>query len=167
MVTNEELAFADQVGRFGARHWSLPPMTGRVLGWLMICDPPEQTAAEVADALKASRSAISTAVTTLENVCLVDRSRAAGERVDRIRMHPLAFTRSLQAPDEYVELAALAEKAMATFGNDPPSRWARLAETGAFAAFLSDRMPKLKAEWEAHRDAMRASGELPHPGAIS
>jgi hypothetical protein len=55
---------------------------------------------------------------------------------------------------------------MATFGDSPPSRWARLAEAGAFADFLADRMPKLKAEWEAHRDALRASGELPDPGAI-
>ena len=44
----------------------MTPMAGRMRGWLLICDPPEQTAAELADALQASRGAISGAADPLE-----------------------------------------------------------------------------------------------------
>ena len=37
----------------------MTPMAGRMWGWLLICEPPEQTAAEIAEALQASRGAIS------------------------------------------------------------------------------------------------------------
>jgi hypothetical protein len=166
MALADELSFADQIGRFGSRHWGMSPMSGRVLGWLMICDPPEQTAADLAEVLKASRSAISTAIATLEPLNLVERSRAAGERVDRIRLHPLAFTRSMEQPEEYGELADLARQGRALFGDSEPGRIARLAEIGAFAEFLGERMPQLRQEWEAHRDALRASGALPDPGYV-
>lgn len=29
----------------------LPPIAGRILGWLMICDPPQQSAGQIADAI--------------------------------------------------------------------------------------------------------------------
>ena len=39
--------------------YGMTPMAGRMWGWLLICEPPEQTAAEIAEALQASRGAIS------------------------------------------------------------------------------------------------------------
>src|SRR5580704_8323893 len=84
MPTDEEITFADHTGRFYARRYGMAPMVGRLLGYLAVCDPREQSIAELADALLASRSAISGAVNTLETLGLIRRSRAAGERMDRV-----------------------------------------------------------------------------------
>jgi hypothetical protein len=161
MTFDAELAFADQVGRHFARQYSVPPMTGRVLGWLLVCDQPQQTIAELAAALQASRSAVSSAVATLEGWSSVRRARAAGERVDRITVDPSFGVQSLEAPAEYAALGALARHGLDVLGDEPPARRARLLELAAFADFLAERMPVLAAEWIAHRDALRASGELP------
>ena len=75
---------------------ALPPVTGRVCGWLLICDPPEQTAAEIAEALETSRSAVGSAIASLENQGQILRTRAAGERADRISFHPEAAVRGLE-----------------------------------------------------------------------
>ena len=40
MPRDEELLFADHIGRYYARQHGFPPMAGRLLGYLMICDPP-------------------------------------------------------------------------------------------------------------------------------
>ncbi len=80
-----EITFADHVGRFYARRYGMAPMVGRLLGTSGL-RPPEQTIAELADALLASRSAIAGAVNTLETPRLIHRSRAAGERMDRVRI---------------------------------------------------------------------------------
>ena len=60
-------------------------MAGRVLGYLLVCDPPEQTIAQLSEALLASRSAITGALDVLERIHAVRRARAAGERMDRVR----------------------------------------------------------------------------------
>ena len=81
MSTEGDLAFADEVGRYFARTYQMPPITGSVLGWLLVCDPPQQTATELSEALRASRSAIGSAVSALEGQAFVRRSRCpASER---------------------------------------------------------------------------------------
>src|SRR4051794_31547495 len=108
MPTDAELSFADEFGRFFARQYGMAPMMGRVAGWLLICDPPAQTAAEIADALQASRSAVGTAVDVLEKNLVVRRTRAPGERADRISINPAAGEQSLESPAEYAAYRALA-----------------------------------------------------------
>src|SRR5579863_7057876 len=86
MPTDAEITFADHMGRFYARRYAFPPMVGRLIGYLSVCDPPDQTIGELAEALLASRSAIAGAVKVLEAIHIVSRSRSAGDRMDRIRL---------------------------------------------------------------------------------
>jgi MarR family len=163
MATESELAFVDQLGRFVARQYGLPPVTGRVMGWLLICDPPEQTAAEIAEALQTSRSAVGSAIASLENQGQILRTRAAGERADRVSFHPDSAVRSLESPVEYGAMLALARHGLEVLRDAPPARRARLLGAVAFYEFLLERMPVLADEWRARRDALQASGELPDP----
>jgi DNA-binding transcriptional regulator GbsR (MarR family) len=78
MPTDAEITFADHAGRLYARRYGMAPVVGRLLGYLAICDPREQSIAELAEALLASRSAIAGAVKTLEQL---GRSAATGPRV--------------------------------------------------------------------------------------
>jgi DNA-binding MarR family transcriptional regulator len=163
MATKAELGFADQTGRFFARQYGLPPVTGRVFGWLLICDPPEQTAAEIAEALQTSRSAVGSAIASLENQGQILRTRAAGERADRVSFHPDAAVRALEAPHEYGAMLGLARHGLEVLRDAPPARRARLLGAAAFYEFLLERMPALADEWRARSDALRAAGELPDP----
>src|SRR5919112_6618270 len=163
MARDAELGFADKLGRFFARQYGLPPVFGRVFAWLLICDPPEQTAAEIAEALNTSRSAVGSAIVSLENQGMVQRTRAAGERADRISFHPEAAVRGLESAEEYGAMMALAREGLDVLGDAPPARRARLLEAVAFYEFLLERMPTVAAEWRARRDALQASGELPDP----
>ncbi len=49
----------------------------------------------------------------------------------------------------------------------PPERQAVLLEWAAFADFLVERLPELEKDWKAHREALRAAGELPDPPITS
>src|SRR5579864_7979972 len=106
MPTDAEITFADHMGRFYARRYSFPPMVGRLLGYLAVCDPPEQSIGELAEALLASRSAIAGAVHALETTRAVRRMRVAGERMDRVRID-LSSPQSMGMDiSEYEELSA-------------------------------------------------------------
>lgn len=161
MPTDAELAFADQVGRHFARHYGTPPMTGRVAGWLLLCDPPQQTAADIAAALGVSRSAVGSAVDMLETWMLVRRSRPAGERADRIGVDPAFGMQGLEAAAEYAALVALARDGLVVLGDAPTARKERLLEMAAMGEFLRERLPALAVEWRERRDELRAAGELP------
>jgi DNA-binding MarR family transcriptional regulator len=163
MPTDGEITFADHAGRLYARRYGMAPMVGRLLGYLAICDPPEQSIGELADALLASRSAITGAVKTLDTLDLIRRSRAAGERMDRIWIE-LASARSMGFDvTEYQEQAVLAREGLALLADAPPERKAVLLEWVAFADFLVAKLPEMEKDWIAHRAALRAAGELPDP----
>ncbi len=159
MPTDAEITFADHMGRFYARRFSFPPMVGRLIGYLAVCDPPDPTIGELAEALLASRSAIAGAVKTLETIHVVQRSRVAGERMDRVR---ITAQQSMQMDvSEYEEMRELAREGLEVLGDAPPERRAALLEMSAFAEFLVEELPRLKQEWEARRQALVASGDLP------
>jgi DNA-binding transcriptional regulator GbsR (MarR family) len=161
MPRDEEITFADHMGRHYARRYAFPPMAGRVLGYLLVCDRPDQTIADLSDALLASRSAVTGALDVLERLDSVRRSRAAGERMDRVRVDfSSAQSRGFDVT-EYQELGDLAREGLEVLKDAPPERRATLMEMEAFADWLVERTRTLQEEWEAHRDALRASGDLP------
>ena len=45
MPRDEQITFADHMGRHYARRYGFPPMAGRVLGYLLVCEPREQSIA--------------------------------------------------------------------------------------------------------------------------
>jgi DNA-binding MarR family transcriptional regulator len=156
-----EITFADHTGRFYAARYAFAPMVGRLIGYLAVCDPPEQTIAELADALLASRSAITGAAKTLETIHVIRRSRSAGERMDRIRI-------DLSSPEamgmditEYQELGQLAREGLEILKDAPAERRAILLEMSAFADFLVDQMVRFEQDWKERRAALVAAGELP------
>lgn len=158
------LLFADHVGRFYARQYGFPPMAGRLLGYLFVCDPPQQSIDELSEALLASRSAITGAVKLLENYGMARRTRTAGERRDRVSLNP--DSRQPQNFDAtlHQEHATLFREGLALLSDAPPERRAPLEEMVALAEFLAERLPRLVDEWQAHRDELRTSGSLPTPG---
>jgi len=157
----EHLVFADRVGRFYARRYGFPPMAGRLLGYLFVCDPAAQTIDDLSDALLASRSSIAGAVKLLETYGIVRRTRAAGDRMDRVSIDP-----GSQQPQNFdaaihEEQAALFRDGLALLTDEPPARQAPLAEMAALSEFLARRLPALLDEWRDQREQLRASGVLP------
>jgi DNA-binding MarR family transcriptional regulator len=159
--SDAEITFADHAGRLYARRYGMAPMVGRLLGYLMVCWPPEQSIGELADALLASRSAIAGAVGALENLALVRRSRAAGERMDRVCIDRTSRRAWGFDVAEYREQGELAREGLEVLGDATPERRAVLLELAAFADFLVERMPLLEQEWREHREALRDAGQLP------
>lgn len=161
MPNDAQITFADHVGRFYARRYAFPPMVGRLIGYLSVCDPPQQSIGELADALLASRSAIAGAVKSLEAMRSIRRSRAAGERMDRVEIDlssPQAMGMDIT---EYVEMHELVQEGLQLLRDTPIERQAVLLEMSEFSSFLIEQMPLLQQEWSVRRDALVAAGRLP------
>jgi hypothetical protein len=136
-------------------------MVGRLLGYLAVCDPPEQSIGELAEALLASRSAITGAVKSLETMHSITRSRTAGERLDKVRIDMSTPQSMGMDISEYQELSDLAREGLDLLHDASPERRAVLLEISAFATFLLVQIPQMEREWMEQRSALVASGELP------
>lgn len=145
-------------------------MAGRLLGYLLICQPAEQSIAELSEALLASRTAITGAVTLLMRYNVVRRTRSAGQRSDRVTLDPRALDPTGFAGATYQEQARLAREALDLLADGDTIRRSMIEEGAAFYDFLAERMPTLLTEWHARRDeTARAKPTKPghphHPGS--
>ena len=167
MPTDAEITFADHMGRFYARRFAFPPMVGRLIGYLAVCDPPEQSIGELAEALLASRSAITNAVKVLETMRLVRRTRVAGERMDRVRLDPTSPQAMGLDTSEYEEMRELISEGLEIVGDAPADRRALLLEWSEFADFILEQVRRMQAEWVERRASLVAAGKLPARGGRS
>lgn len=142
--------FVDATGEWMSKSYGLPRITGRVLAWLLVCDPPEQTAAQLAEALGASKGAISGATGMLVRARLVDRLHIRGERADRFRVRAEAWDDQIrdQGVDQARAVLGLGLEALA---GEPPARRARLEELAALYAWYESRIPALLEEWRQYK----------------
>ena len=119
----------------------MTPMAGRMWGWLLICEPAEQTAAEIAEALHASRGAISGTARILATAGLDPAHDAAG-RPARVLQRPAGGARldARRAPRRSTaRCAEIAERGLAAIEDGPPSARARLQEFHDVMAFVEQR----------------------------
>jgi hypothetical protein len=92
---------------------------------------------------------------------VVQRSRVAGERMDRVRIDLTSQQSMGMDVSEYEEMRELAREGLEVLSDAPLERRAALLEMSAFADFLVEEMPKLEQAWKARREALVASGDLP------
>jgi DNA-binding transcriptional regulator GbsR (MarR family) len=130
--------WVERVAAAFAQHFGLPPITGRILGWLLICDPPEQSAGEIAEAIGASRASLTTSMRLLTAGALVQRRHRPGERTTYFRIDDDAWEKVIrQRITAMASLRDITEDAMALVGPDN-ARGARVRAAHAFFGWLSD-----------------------------
>ena len=153
MDRDHVLIFTDHVGRFYAERYGFSPVAGRLIGYLYVCDPAQQSINEIADFLLTSRSAINNAVKLLETQKLVHRSRPAGTRADLIGLNPLGWENLGFDPEEYREMARLAREGLELLHAAAPERREALEIVVSLNEFLAQRLPQLYEEWSAAHQA--------------
>lgn len=129
-----------------------PRMVGRVLGWLLVCEPPEQSAAELAEFLQASKGSISTATRVLLRMGLIERSHARGERFDRFRALPEVWQEHIWRDEQFTAPRRVLRLGLDALADEPADRCARLEELDAMYAWWERRLPQLREEFFAERD---------------
>jgi DNA-binding transcriptional regulator GbsR (MarR family) len=156
----EELGrFADDVGLF-YEELGFPRIWGRVLGWLLVCEPDLQTADDLAAALHASKGSISMATQALIRSGMAERQAVRGDRRTYYRIRPGAWTfvfeRNMWTT---TRLRELGERGLNLLNDVPDERRRRLEELNDLAMFSEREASAMLERWKAQHQA--PSGE-PH-----
>jgi DNA-binding transcriptional regulator GbsR (MarR family) len=124
-------------------------MAGRVLGWLLVCDPPEQTMQDISEQLQASMGSVSTMTRLLDQVGVIERVSLPGDRRVRFRVRPSTWARAMEAQLERTRsLQEITERGLALLEDSSPERRARLEITRRYTSFYLDELPPLLARWD-------------------
>jgi DNA-binding MarR family transcriptional regulator len=141
-LTPAQSDFIEEMGQF-LGGYGMTPMAGRMWGWLLLCDPPEQTAADIAEALQASRGAISGTARILASAGFIRRTTRRGDRREYFSSPPEALDSMLSnASVIYRRLREIAEHGLAAAG-ESPSAEARLREFYEVVAFIEVELPRV------------------------
>jgi hypothetical protein len=131
------LSWVERVATFFAEHYGLPPITGRIVGWLMICDPPEQSPAEIAEAISASRASLTTNMRLLIASGLVHRLTRAGARTTYYRIDDDMWEKVIRRRiASMMSFGALTQDAIGLLGADSP-RAARIRAAHDFFEWMA------------------------------
>ncbi len=133
----------------------LPPIAGRIVGHLLLCDPPHQSSSQLADRLHASRGSISTTTRMLVAAGIIEKVRFPGSRATWFRIAPGCWTALLHAElARAARLRRLGDDALAWLEaiGAPPERAARIREFRDFNAFFEHELPRLLERWEHRSD---------------
>ncbi len=147
----EEKHFVEDVGLFFEQE-GLPRMAGRILGWLLLSDPPHQSTDELAQVLQASKGSISTMTRLLIQADLVERVALPGMRRDHFRLRPGAWSHMIK--QELFRACAtrqLAERGLELLDSRDAALIDRLKEMRDLYAFLEKEYPALLDKWERER----------------
>jgi hypothetical protein len=151
--------FVEELGVLLELEAGTPRMVGRALGWLLVCDPPEQSAAELAEVLQASKGSISTATRVLLRIGFIERVRFRGERFDRFRARPEAWDEFFWRQEQFIAPRRVLRLGLDALADEPRARRARLEELDSIYAWWEERMPRLREEYVRDRDRARGQGQ--------
>jgi len=155
-ATEEELAFVEEAA-ISLERQGLFRMAGRVLAWLLICDPTEQTAGDLVEVLQASKGSVSAATRFLVPSGMVEKISRPGERRDYYRIKEGVWPALAKSQAEhYQSFVDITEQGLRILQDAPERRKERLQTMHDFYAWLATEMPLLWERWEKEQGARSA-----------
>ena len=144
--------FAEEVGLV-FETFGVPRMAGRVLGWLLIANPPHQSMHQLVEALQASKASISNSTRLLIQVGFIERVSLPGQRRDHFRIKSQAWYEMMKKEMfQMATLRQLAERGLTLLDGPEVHLKHRLEEMYDLSAFLEREMPALLERWEQERE---------------
>lgn len=147
----EERQFVEELGMF-FEQTGLPRMSGRILGWLVISDPPHQSIDDLTRVLMASKGSISTMTRLLIQFGLIERISLPGIRHSYFRLRTVATRHAfMQSAERMHSLSQIAERGLKLVHKKSPLTRQWLEEVRDMYAFCEREFPAMLERWEQTR----------------
>jgi DNA-binding transcriptional regulator GbsR (MarR family) len=129
-----------------------PRMAGRIFGWLLLCEPPHQSAEQLATIVEASKGSISSMTRLLIQTGIIEKIGIPGRRDTYYRIRSGSWSELMR--NRLAHLTAmrrLAERGLGLIADRTPESRQRLQELQDFYAFLEREIPSLLDRYEQGR----------------
>lgn len=125
-------------------------ISGRIVGWLLVCVPEHQTAAEIREAVQASKGSVSTVLRQLVELGLVERLGLPGERRTYFRLHPDGWSRLFEVKMRFThDYRETAERWADRLSGDE-DRCDRIERMAEIYRYFDDELAAALERWRRH-----------------
>ena len=149
--TIQKMQVIEDIGLF-FEQMGLPRMAGRILGVLLISDPPVQSINDLCDTLKTSKSSVSIMARLLVEKGLVERVAGPISRRDYYRFKSggwILYMRQWLAL--FSALHETTEHGLSLLDDKPPALKERLVEAHDLFSLMEEKLPALLEDLETKR----------------
>ena len=129
----------------------VPRATGQIFGYLVACDPAEQSAAEIAKGIGISRASVSSGARALVQLQAIEERHRVGDRKTYYRLREGWWVRA--ATTKMAGFDRLTEEARRIKAAGGVTRTDGLDELIAFSEFWNEEIPQMRKRWERRRKA--------------
>jgi DNA-binding transcriptional regulator GbsR (MarR family) len=144
----DERHFIEDIGLF-FEQMGMPRMAGRILGVLLISDPPGQSITEIGETLKASKSSVSIMARLLVENGLIERVASPIPRRDYYRFKPGGWILYMhQWLGLMAELHAITERGLQLMSGKPEALKQRLRDAHDLFSTIEEKFPAILADLE-------------------
>ena len=156
----EEMHFIEDISLF-FEGIGMPRMSGKILGVLLIADPPAQSITQISEKLSASKSSVSIMARLLVENGLIERVAAPVPRRDYYRFKPGGWIRYMRQWLALMsELHRITERGLGLMEGKPIAFKERLLEAHDLFSLIEERFPELLSFLEKER-----AERIKQPGA--
>src|SRR5262249_17825872 len=135
--------FVEEMG-LHFEYGGLPRMAGRIFGHLLVCEPPQKSAEELAKSIQASRASVSTMTRLLIQIGMVERQVFPGKRHDLFRIQPEACRTQLMERVRLLTLfRQLLERGLSALEGRPQRSVQRIEEMYRMYSWMEREIPRL------------------------
>jgi DNA-binding transcriptional regulator GbsR (MarR family) len=150
----EERHFIEDISLY-FEQMGMPRMAGRVLGVLLISDPPEQSINDLCEVLQASKSSISTTTRLLTEMGLIERVAAPVPRRVYFQFKPGGWVVFMRMRLHLMaSLHRIAEHGLELLQAKDPTLRERLQEAHDMFSLIEEELPALLEHVENKRNAL-------------
>ena len=150
-LLRKEMEFVEKFGVL-FDNFGLGGMAGRILGWLLICDPEHQTSAQLAEKLKASKGSISTVTRLLDQMGFITRVTIPGERATYFKFTTTSWPELIHRKIKGIlQMKTLAANGLDILEGARPQQRERLELMKEFYTFMGQEFPAMISRWDDHR----------------
>lgn len=127
----------------------VPLVGGRIFAYLLVCEPSEQTAAQISEAVGASLGTVSAMTRLLLSARLIGRVSRRGERSAVYLIAPDAMSTITRATIDAARTAReMTDRGLALMADRPPTSRARLQDLRDVYLIFEKSIPALLDSWE-------------------
>ncbi len=157
--------FAAAFGEHMAIEHQASAVAGRVIGFLLISQPPETTIDDLAAELQVSRGAISMAAKDLLQLGILEKTARPRDRRRYYSLRRNLWARlHLDQRANFSDHIEMAERGLDLLREKPLDAKRSLIEMAAFFRFVNGQMPEFIARWEKSGPALIAELEKRYAG---
>ena len=152
MLSPEEQKFIEKFGLFFEKSGRLSRIGGKIFAYLLISDPPEQSAKQICRELNIAKSSFSTNINLLIERQAVRESTRPGERSTYYEFKADAWEELfIEGLQKLTAIRGLFSEGKLLLKGKKPSNRKRLDQLDEFYAFFENEIPFLVKKWRKRK----------------